>query len=116
MPSSSRFRSNPQDLARLYDDQARDYYNNFNKSLAQIPCDTTGTAQYSLARTCAHCAADYKTWLCTVLMPRCESFDATLPFLQERNIGASFPNGSTPYAANNASATFGEEKIGRAHV
>jgi calcium channel MID1 len=96
VPSSPRFKENTTALATLYDDQAASYFANFSKSLAQIPCNTTSTAQYSLARTCTDCATAYKAWLCAVLMPRCEDFSVPDPWLQPRNIRASFANGSTP--------------------
>ncbi|KAF2742993.1 hypothetical protein M011DRAFT_411379 [Sporormia fimetaria CBS 119925] len=96
VPSSPKFASNSSALAKLYDDQARSYYDNFSKSLAQIPCNTTATAQYSLARTCDDCARDYKTWLCSVLMPRCESISTPDPWLQVRNLGALAPEARIP--------------------
>ncbi|KAF2736838.1 hypothetical protein EJ04DRAFT_489123 [Polyplosphaeria fusca] len=100
VPSSPEFKTNTTILAALYDNQAREYYENFTKSLAQVACDTTGTAQYSLARTCTDCANDYKTWLCSVLMPRCEDWSATDAWLHPRNINTPFPNGSLPDAEN----------------
>ena len=69
---------------------------NFTRSLAQIACDTTSTAQYSLARNCTDCATDYRTWLCSVLIPRCEDWTATDPWLHPRNINTPFPNGTLP--------------------
>ncbi|KAF2274279.1 uncharacterized protein EI97DRAFT_502896 [Westerdykella ornata] len=93
VPSSPQFRGNSTALALLYDSQAQSYYQNFTRSLAQIPCDTTATAQYSLARTCTDCAGDYKEWMCSVLMPRCEDWTATDPWLMPRNVNARFPNG-----------------------
>ncbi|KAF2205438.1 hypothetical protein GQ43DRAFT_459976 [Delitschia confertaspora ATCC 74209] len=86
-------------LAKKYDDAARELYGNFNKSLSQIACNTTGTAQYSLARNCSDCASDYKNWLCQVLMPRCEDFSHPAGLdkgLIPRNINAPFLNGSIP--------------------
>lgn len=69
---------------------------NFNRSLAQIACDTTSTAQYSLARNCTDCTNDYRTWLCSVLIPRCEDWTATNDWLHPRNINTPFPNGTLP--------------------
>lgn len=69
---------------------------NFNRSLAQVACETASTAQYSLARNCHNCTTDYKAWLCTVLIPRCEDWTATDPWLHPRNINTPFPNGSLP--------------------
>lgn len=112
VPSSPRFKGNTTGLASLYDNQARDYYQNFTHSLAQVACNTTGTAQYSLARTCFNCSTDYKNWLCAVLMPRCYDFSDPQPGLQERNIQAPLPDGSIPYATNTSRA-FNETKRDR---
>lgn len=62
-------------LRALYDDQSRALFRNFSYSLQQIPCNTTETAQYSLAAGCDNCTAAYKTWLCTVSIPKCEDFN-----------------------------------------
>jgi calcium channel MID1 len=62
--------------------------------LAQTPCETTSSAQYSLARTCGDCADAYKTWLCAVMIPRCTDFSSTDPWLQRRAMGQPFPNGT----------------------
>ncbi|KAF2811886.1 uncharacterized protein BDZ99DRAFT_461843 [Mytilinidion resinicola] len=87
-------------LASLYDTQAQSYYDNFTKSIAQVACDTTDTARYSLAKTCDDCRQDYKNWLCAVQIPRCEDFSASpdLAYLQPRNIGQDFINGTKPAA------------------
>lgn len=69
---------------------------NFNRSLAQVACDTASTAQYSLARNCHNCTESYKAWLCSVLIPRCEDWTATDPWLHPRNINTPFQNGSLP--------------------
>ncbi|KAF2711178.1 hypothetical protein K504DRAFT_376168 [Pleomassaria siparia CBS 279.74] len=100
VPSSAKYKNDLAGLISLYDDPARAYWTNFTNSLDQVACNTTGDAQYSLARNCDDCRHDYKTWLCSVLMPRCESFNATDDFLQERNIGAPFPNGTFAYGGN----------------
>jgi calcium channel MID1 len=99
-------------LAALYDQNAADLYQNFNYSLQQIPCNTTATAQYSLARTCDDCARAYKQWLCAVTIPRCEDYDNDSPWLKARNTAQPFPNGTminpgTPFdqALLNAVAT-----------
>ncbi|KAF1938282.1 calcium channel subunit Mid1 [Clathrospora elynae] len=107
VPSNKRYKFNDTALAELYDNQARDYYNNFTKSLAQVACDTTSQAQYSLARTCADCEKDYKNWLCLVLIPRCENYAADDDWLQPRNINMPFPNGTLPFD-NNVTAAFNE--------
>jgi calcium channel MID1 len=96
VPSNTKFKFNDTALAEIYDKQARDYYDNFKKSLAQVACDTVSEAQYSLARTCDDCARDYKNWLCMVLMPRCEDWTANDSSLVPRNIKTPFANGSLP--------------------
>jgi calcium channel MID1 len=94
VPSSPEFKNKPAELGAKYDTYASDLMTNFSNSLAQIPCNATDTAQYSLASTCTDCANSYKTWLCAVLMPRCEPFstNSTLrPELVERAVNSSFP-------------------------
>ncbi|KAG0648593.1 Calcium influx-promoting ehs1 [Hyphodiscus hymeniophilus] len=92
--------SNPQNfpnftaLAAFYDNATLANYQIFEKVLAQIPCETTSSAQYSLARTCTDCAAAYKEWLCSVTIPRCTDFSSDLSWLQERAMGQPFPNGT----------------------
>jgi calcium channel MID1 len=83
------------ELAALYDSYAAQMYQYFNYSLQQIPCNTTSSAQYSLARNCDDCARAYKQWLCAVTIPRCEDYSSGAPFLQPRNLGQPFANGST---------------------
>ncbi|ODQ54577.1 hypothetical protein SAICODRAFT_54511 [Saitoella complicata NRRL Y-17804] len=64
-------------IANWYDAQAEALYQNFTHSLAQYPCNITDSAKYSLSDnvTCDNCAAAYKTWLCSTLIPRCQSTD-----------------------------------------
>jgi calcium channel MID1 len=100
VPSNTSFKYNDAALAQIYDTQAKDYYDGFNKSLQQVACDTTPEAQYSLARTCTDCARDYKNWLCLTLIPRCEDFSATDPWLWPRNINVRLSNGSLPFDNN----------------
>ncbi|KAF2427116.1 hypothetical protein EJ08DRAFT_363212 [Tothia fuscella] len=88
--------SSAKTLALTYDNYSASLFTNFTWSLDQIPCNTTNSAQYSLARNCDDCARDYKTWLCAVTIPRCTDFSLTNPFLAPRNIGQSFPNGTKP--------------------
>lgn len=57
-------------------------------------------AQYSLARTCKDCERDYKSWLCSVLIPRCEDWTSDDPWLQPRNINVPFSNGSLTFDGN----------------
>ena len=92
-PSSSSSSS----LATFYDNYAADLYRNFNFSLQQIPCQAPPVQQYSLVRNCDDCANAYKTWLCAVTIPRCEDFGSRKRYLLERNVGADFLNGSSPF-------------------
>ncbi|KAH8821679.1 BcMID1, Ca2+ channel protein [Xylogone sp. PMI_703] len=94
VPGNPRNFPNFTSLAAFYDNATQSSYQFFQKVLAQIPCNTTSSAQYSLARTCDDCAAAYKEWLCSVSIPRCTDFSSTLPWLQERNMGQPFPNGT----------------------
>ncbi|KAL9029898.1 MAG: hypothetical protein Q9196_001922 [Gyalolechia fulgens] len=96
VPSNPNFTNNMTTLALAYDAYANDTYQNFDKSLQQIPCETTPSAQYSLARNCDDCADAYKTWLCAVTIPRCADFSSppNLTHLQPRNIAQDFTNGT----------------------
>lgn len=91
----------PSDLSAIYDSNAASTYQFFNYSLQQIPCDTTSSAQYSLARTCSNCANAYKHWLCAVTIPRCQDFSNDAPYLLPRNTAQAFLNGSTFSSSNN---------------
>lgn len=87
-------------LAALYDNSTQAKYKNFNYSLQQIPCNTTASAQYSLAKTCKDCEVAYKNWLCAVSIPRCADWtpDPVTPaqqYLQPRN-AAQKPIAATP--------------------
>jgi calcium channel MID1 len=85
------------DLVSFYDNSAQGFWQNFTYSLQQIACNTTSTAQYSLVRNCTDCARDYKTWLCSVTIPRCVDFTHPVgaaaviqsPFIIERNLAAT---------------------------
>lgn len=83
------------ELAALYDSYAGQMYQYFNYSLQQIPCNTTDSAQYSLARNCDDCARAYKQWLCAVTIPRCEDFTNNNYWLKPRNVAQPFINGSS---------------------
>lgn len=83
------------DLAALYDSHAAQMYQYFNYSLQQIPCNTTSSSQYSLARNCDDCARAYKQWLCAVTIPRCADYSNTDSWLMPRNLGQPFVNGSS---------------------
>ena len=86
--------SNATSLGLIYDDYALLAWTNFKYSLAQVACDTTSSAQYSLVRTCTDCANAYKEWLCAVVIPRCEDFSNKSVNLQPRAIGQPFINGT----------------------
>ncbi|CAK7267005.1 hypothetical protein SEPCBS119000_002319 [Sporothrix epigloea] len=79
------------DLASVYDTYASDMFDTFKKVLAQIPCEAPVTQRYSLARNCSDCQAAYKTWLCSVAIPRCSDFSDSSPWLQPRAISQPFP-------------------------
>ncbi|EEP79304.1 predicted protein [Uncinocarpus reesii 1704] len=85
---------NISELKTIYDNYAASVYENFTFSLAQIPCNTSSTSMYSLARGCKDCEKAYKSWLCAVTIPRCQDFSSTLPFLLPRNTGQAFLNGT----------------------
>ncbi|RAL67511.1 hypothetical protein DID88_008266 [Monilinia fructigena] len=95
VPSNPNTFPNTSALAEWYDNSTYDSYKYFKKALAQIPCNTTSSAQYSLAQNCTTCDAAYKTWLCSVTIPRCTDFYNDLPWLQERGMGQPFPNQKT---------------------
>jgi calcium channel MID1 len=82
-------------LTNFYDSGAQAAYVNFSLNLQQIPCEIDSTGQYSLVRTCDDCKNAYKSWLCSVMIPRCMDFSSTAPYLQERNLVQPFPNGTT---------------------
>lgn len=94
VPSNPFTFPNMTSLAAFYDNYTQEYYDNFKKVLAQIPCDTTSSAQYSLARTCAECELAYKSWLCSVSIPRCTDYTSDQPWLVSRAMGQPFPNGT----------------------
>ncbi|KAF2084739.1 hypothetical protein K490DRAFT_48416 [Saccharata proteae CBS 121410] len=103
---ANNYKYNVTSLNSLYDDYARDLYQNFNYSLQQIPCNTTNTAQYSLARGCDDCARDYKNWLCAVTIPRCEDFSNKSPWLQPRNVAFPFINNTNITSAPYTNSTY----------
>ncbi|CAK7241851.1 MAG: hypothetical protein STHCBS139747_003322 [Sporothrix thermara] len=80
------------DLANAYDSYASGMFDNFMKVMAQIPCEAPDTQRYSLARNCSDCEAAYKTWLCSVVMPRCSDFSDNSTWLQPRAISQPFPS------------------------
>ena len=82
-------------LTNFYDTGAQAAYVKFSLNLQQIPCEIDSTGQYSLARNCNDCQNAYKSWLCSVMIPRCMDFSSTAPYLQERNLVQPFPNLTT---------------------
>ena len=84
-----------QKLAEVYDSYASQFYQYFNYSLQQIQCNASSSEQFSLARNCDDCARAYKAWLCAVTIPRCADYSSTLSWLQPRNLGQPFVNGSS---------------------
>jgi calcium channel MID1 len=92
VPSSFKFKFDDDKLRALYDTQAKDYFQNFSNSLDQVACDAPATSKYSLARTCDDCRRDYKNWLCSVLIPRCEDWTAPDRWLQMRNVNSPIGN------------------------
>jgi calcium channel MID1 len=99
VPANPNRFANASLLAAYYDNATQLTYRNFQKVLAQVPCETTSSAQYSLARTCADCDAAYKSWLCSTSIPRCTDFTSTKSWLQPRGLGQPFPNGTFLSAA-----------------
>ena len=95
MPANPHKFPTLESLASFYDNATAQYYQFFQNSLAQIPCNTTSSARYSLARTCDDCVSAYKDWVCAVNIPRCTDFSSDLPFLQSRSMVNPFPNGTT---------------------
>ncbi|KAE8359159.1 stretch-activated Ca2+-permeable channel component-domain-containing protein [Aspergillus caelatus] len=93
VPSNPTF--NLDDLRSIYDDNAAALYKNFSYSLEQIQCNATNETRFSLAVGCDDCARAYKQWLCAVTIPRCEDFSSTGTFLQVRNAGQKFINGTS---------------------
>lgn len=94
VPSNPKTYSNISALRQVYDNYTSFYYQAFNYSLQQIPCNTTSGAQYSTVRNCDDCAAAYKQWLCAVSIPRCDDFSNNQTWLQPRAMAQPFANGS----------------------
>ncbi|KAI0123103.1 stretch-activated Ca2+-permeable channel component-domain-containing protein [Xylariales sp. AK1849] len=94
VPGNTQNFANASLLAQFYDSYAKTMYDNFNKAMQQIPCETTNTSKYSLVRGCDDCKTAYKNWVCSVAIPRCEDFSSTDDFLQMRNIKADFLDGT----------------------
>ncbi|KAJ5792152.1 uncharacterized protein N7503_008130 [Penicillium pulvis] len=82
-------------LREIYDNYTSKYYKNFDYSLQQIQCNATADSMFSLAVNCTDCATQYKQWLCSVSIPRCADFTSNETYLQVRNAGQDFINGSS---------------------
>ncbi|KAI8350139.1 stretch-activated Ca2+-permeable channel component-domain-containing protein [Blakeslea trispora] len=67
------------DIANQYDSQALEKFEPFSVALSQFNCETT---QYSLVRNCTDCYREYKTWLCSVAIPRCTDASSTADLTQ----------------------------------
>jgi calcium channel MID1 len=94
VPGNLKQFPNASALAAWYDNSTQNQYTFFDYAMQQIPCDIDSTAQYSLARNCTDCRNSYKSWLCSVMIPRCMDYSSTAKWLQERNIVQPFPNGT----------------------
>ncbi|KAE9374584.1 hypothetical protein N431DRAFT_481771 [Stipitochalara longipes BDJ] len=95
VPTNPNVFNNTAALALWYDNSTAFAYTFFQKVLAtQTPCNTTSSAQYSLARTCWDCENAYKAWLCAVMIPRCTDFNSTETWLQPRAMIQPFPDGT----------------------
>lgn len=93
MPSNPAF--DDAQLKSMYDDYAASKFQNFSYSLQQNQCNTTAENMYSLAVNCDNCSQAYKEWLCSVTIPRCEDYSSSDDFLQPRNAGQNFFNGTS---------------------
>ena len=95
VPANPHTYQNSTALANFYDNYASQLYTNFSLSLQLIPCNATSASQYSLSQNCTTCAAAYKAWVCAVTIPRCMDFTTEVSYLQPRNMGQSFYNGTS---------------------
>ncbi|KAJ5927975.1 hypothetical protein N7466_006931 [Penicillium verhagenii] len=84
-----------EDLRQIYDNYTSKYYTYFDYSLQQIQCSASAESMFSLAVNCTDCATEYKQWLCSVSIPRCADFTSNASYLQVRNAGQDFINGSS---------------------
>lgn len=94
VPSNPNTFANASALAAFYDGYAASMWSTFETVLAQVQCETSSTQRYSLVRDCTDCAAAYRSWLCSVAIPRCEDFANDAPWLQPRAVGRPYPNGT----------------------
>ncbi|KAG5358439.1 Calcium influx-promoting protein [Yarrowia sp. B02] len=78
-----------QELAKLYDDNASKWWQNFTYSQQIVACNASLDSRYSILKSCDDCADSYKQWLCAVTIPRCADWSNNATFLQERPPGTS---------------------------
>lgn len=69
VPNNPRF--NRTELRHLYDNQAKDLYQNFSYALQQVACNATDETRFSPIVNCDDCDKLYRDWLCSVTVPRC---------------------------------------------
>lgn len=78
-----------QQLAKLYDENASKWWQNFTYSQDIVACNASLDSRYSILKSCDDCADSYKQWLCAVTIPRCADWSNNATFLQERPPGTS---------------------------
>ncbi|AOW00161.1 stretch-activated Ca2+-permeable channel component-domain-containing protein [Yarrowia lipolytica] len=78
-----------QELAKLYDDNASKWWQNFTYSQQIVACNASLDSRYSILKSCDDCADSYKQWLCAVTIPRCADWSNNATYLQERPPGTS---------------------------
>ncbi|CAG8959523.1 hypothetical protein HYFRA_00001424 [Hymenoscyphus fraxineus] len=110
VPSNPKF--NITQLEAFYENYTTTYFKFFQRALAQVPCNTTSSAQYSLVANCTSCTQAYKEWFCAVSIPRCTDFGATGLHLQPRNILQPFPNGTSLQSLDQAVFNSGIQSFG----
>lgn len=69
VPNNPQF--NRTELRHLYDNQAKDLYQNFSYALQQVACNATDETRFSPIVNCDDCDELYRDWLCSVTVPRC---------------------------------------------
>jgi calcium channel MID1 len=94
VPANTAIYPDRSGLAARYDSYAANLYKNFTYSMEQIACNATSDSRYSPAKGCDDCASAYKEWLCAVSIPRCEDYSAGYEWLQPRNVGQRYSNGT----------------------
>ncbi|KAI5304617.1 stretch-activated cation channel mid1 [Ascosphaera pollenicola] len=92
VPANRKFTTSQ--LGDKYDNQAKERFANFSKTMQVIPCDADPKGKYSLVSDCDDCKKAYKQWLCAVTIPRASDYSDTRPYLLPRNIKQKFPNGT----------------------